>query len=522
MSFFSVDHLPALAPRERLPTDIGSAAVPVAGTSFQEHLQRAQVPAEAPSLRSPSGTDDERPGDRRSREAEEDHRSEAVTSEDSRPAEQAAAPPAADPPGQEETQTDEIAQEDVSRQPPGDTPIAAETAHAQEPSAVNPSSTETGETRLEAGKAGQHATASATDALHAEQESAEFDPRQVAKAGQSRGERRPGKTVSSVKDQGLTGNSAADMAAPAEGSGEPGTTVAPGASANAVSLAGDGGEGLDPAATIGAKTEDRQATTGNGRPSDATRRRSGKESMRHAAVEAESEPTSQASPSTAFASAAAAVASAVTATHQEEVSAGQVTADADVGPGEVASVSPDASDSTPTTAARNAAHAEASAGHASQPDSPDGLRAEDRVRFVERVARAFHAAGDRGGNIRMRLYPPELGSIRVEIRVQDGAMAARVETESQTARNAILDNLPALRERLAMQDIKIQRFDVDLMDYSYGGFRQQTAEHAEDHRRQHYRGAPPARGAARAERPDRTAAGAADLPGHGGQLNVVI
>ncbi|MHC4404890.1 MAG: flagellar hook-length control protein FliK [Planctomycetota bacterium] len=93
----------------------------------------------------------------------------------------------------------------------------------------------------------------------------------------------------------------------------------------------------------------------------------------------------------------------------------------------------------------------------------------DRVRFVQRVARAFEALGERGGSVRLRLYPPELGSLRIEVSVRGGTMTARLEVESAAARTALLDNLPALRERLAEQDVKVGRFDVDLFDGSSGG-----------------------------------------------------
>ena len=73
----------------------------------------------------------------------------------------------------------------------------------------------------------------------------------------------------------------------------------------------------------------------------------------------------------------------------------------------------------------------------------------DRVRFVQRVARAFETLGNRGGTLRLRLHPPELGSLQLEISVRNGAMTARLETETSTARNLLLDNLPALRDRLA-------------------------------------------------------------------------
>jgi flagellar hook-length control protein FliK len=98
-----------------------------------------------------------------------------------------------------------------------------------------------------------------------------------------------------------------------------------------------------------------------------------------------------------------------------------------------------------------------------------GLDQVDRVRFVQRVARAFESLGARGGTIRMRLHPPELGSLQLDITVRNGVMTARLETDSAAARNLLLDNLPALRDRLAQQDIKVERFDVDLADGSSGG-----------------------------------------------------
>ena len=90
----------------------------------------------------------------------------------------------------------------------------------------------------------------------------------------------------------------------------------------------------------------------------------------------------------------------------------------------------------------------------------------DRVRFVQRVEQAFQDLSDQGGSVRLRLSPPELGSLHIEINVAKGEMTARVQAETPAARNILLDNLPALRERLAQHDIKVQRFDVDLMDRS--------------------------------------------------------
>jgi len=93
----------------------------------------------------------------------------------------------------------------------------------------------------------------------------------------------------------------------------------------------------------------------------------------------------------------------------------------------------------------------------------------DTARLLARVARAFTAAQQQDGEIHLRLSPPELGSLRLQVQVHDGAVVARVETENSAAKTALLDNLPALRERLAEQGLRIDRFDVDLMQRQPGG-----------------------------------------------------
>ncbi len=86
----------------------------------------------------------------------------------------------------------------------------------------------------------------------------------------------------------------------------------------------------------------------------------------------------------------------------------------------------------------------------------------DRGRFVHRVANAFRSAQQQDGQIQLRLSPPELGALKLEIAVRHGVLTAKLETETVDARRALLDNLPALRQRLAEQDIRIDKFEVDI------------------------------------------------------------
>jgi flagellar hook-length control protein FliK len=146
----------------------------------------------------------------------------------------------------------------------------------------------------------------------------------------------------------------------------------------------------------------------------------------------------------------------------------------------------------------------------------------DRARFVERVARAFTAMGHRNGSVRLRISPPELGSLRLEITVRGGVLNARVEAETSAARNLLLDNLPVLRERLAQQDIKVEQFQVELGNRSAGGPPGQNPDHAEPRgSRANSQSTQPDLGAQETA-PEEAPRAEPVRPGEGTQLNVVI
>ena len=95
-------------------------------------------------------------------------------------------------------------------------------------------------------------------------------------------------------------------------------------------------------------------------------------------------------------------------------------------------------------------------------ESGPRLSEADEARLIDRVARAVRFAENRDGLVRLRLSPPELGSLRLELRVQGGVMTARLEAETNGARSLLMENLPVLRDRLAEQGIRIEQFEVDL------------------------------------------------------------
>jgi flagellar hook-length control protein FliK len=100
--------------------------------------------------------------------------------------------------------------------------------------------------------------------------------------------------------------------------------------------------------------------------------------------------------------------------------------------------------------------------HSALGEGTTSLSQADRARLVQRVARAVQTAQERGGELKLRLSPPELGSLKLELKMQDGSLTARIETQTPEAKQILIDNLPALRERLTEQNIRVERFDVDL------------------------------------------------------------
>jgi flagellar hook-length control protein FliK len=143
------------------------------------------------------------------------------------------------------------------------------------------------------------------------------------------------------------------------------------------------------------------------------------------------------------------------------------------------------------------------------------------MRFVHRVARAFESLGDRNGPVRIRLSPPELGSLRLEIKVQNGLMTARLEAETQASKHLLLDNLPLLRERLAQQEIRIERFDVNVTDHSPGGSPEFTRGQADPQGRADGQ-APQAAAEAESDSEPSTELNVASELAERGRLNIVV
>lgn len=114
----------------------------------------------------------------------------------------------------------------------------------------------------------------------------------------------------------------------------------------------------------------------------------------------------------------------------------------------------------------NALHPNAEAA-ATEPNP--NLQAAERLRLIQRVARSFQRVGAEGGTVQLRLHPPELGSLSMQVRIDGRNMVAQLTTESVAAREVIMESLPQLRSRLVEQGFEVMQITVEVADQNAFG-----------------------------------------------------
>lgn len=65
-------------------------------------------------------------------------------------------------------------------------------------------------------------------------------------------------------------------------------------------------------------------------------------------------------------------------------------------------------------------------------------------------------------SVELRLYPEELGRVKISIETLENIVSARIEVQSEQVKNIILSNLPRLRDSLNQEGLNVQNLDVYL------------------------------------------------------------
>ncbi len=93
----------------------------------------------------------------------------------------------------------------------------------------------------------------------------------------------------------------------------------------------------------------------------------------------------------------------------------------------------------------------------------------DGADAIDGTARLLHAAGGQGRyQATLQLEPPELGQLRVQLRMHHQAMTLRVDADNAAAGRLIGTHMSDLRDALAIHGIRVDRADVVVRSESPG------------------------------------------------------
>lgn len=87
---------------------------------------------------------------------------------------------------------------------------------------------------------------------------------------------------------------------------------------------------------------------------------------------------------------------------------------------------------------------------------------ETQVRLVQRVARALQRLGPDGGRVNIMLHPAELGSVKLELKIDGQAVSAKMIAESDTAMSVLRDNLPDLKQKLVDSGMVVEKIEIEV------------------------------------------------------------
>lgn len=93
------------------------------------------------------------------------------------------------------------------------------------------------------------------------------------------------------------------------------------------------------------------------------------------------------------------------------------------------------------------------------PDTPVDLRSSEAVSDLARIVRS--RIGSRDSSMTLMMSPPELGRLRVEVRLEEDAVTVRFQADTLLGQEAIRSKLHELKSALEQQGVQIDRIEVE-------------------------------------------------------------
>lgn len=98
------------------------------------------------------------------------------------------------------------------------------------------------------------------------------------------------------------------------------------------------------------------------------------------------------------------------------------------------------------------------------PSAPAGpvIDVKQIDQLVERITTAVKQSHSTGQQLKIRLSPPELGTLQIEVSLKNGEYTAKLEVQNRHAQKVINDSIAQLKEALAKTGISLDRIDVHI------------------------------------------------------------
>lgn len=97
---------------------------------------------------------------------------------------------------------------------------------------------------------------------------------------------------------------------------------------------------------------------------------------------------------------------------------------------------------------------------------PESDSPQDQANLARVVRGMQGALHQQGGSVTLRLTPPELGTVRIELAIMQGSVTARFHTETESVRQLLTEQLAQLRTGLERQGLHVERLAVQTQQVS--------------------------------------------------------
>lgn len=98
-----------------------------------------------------------------------------------------------------------------------------------------------------------------------------------------------------------------------------------------------------------------------------------------------------------------------------------------------------------------------------------------------RIARGLqNAVHQKGGAVTLRLTPPEMGTVRIQLQIQNGTVNAQFHAETESTRTMLNQQMSHLRAALESQGLSVERLGVQTMQNASGSNLQHESQNGRD------------------------------------------